>query len=119
MKEYLSLIRDGREKIETSYGIDWSVLDIESIEVENHSKRAGLQLADVTTSAISCAVEPNFYGNYERQYADIIASKLIKKDGHILDYGLTPIPHLGKAVLTEAQRQYFIAHKKNEQTPGS
>ena len=38
------------------------MFDPSNIVVENHSKRAGLQIADAVTSAYFLAVEPNYYG---------------------------------------------------------
>ena len=45
MKEYLELMRDGKEVLMPVRSINWNVLDIDAIAVENHSKWAGLQLA--------------------------------------------------------------------------
>src|SRR5690606_37477617 len=78
MRDYLELIRDGREVIPNPFRIDFNVLDLDQMRVENHSKWAGLQIADVCTSAFASAVERNFYGEMEPRYAEILAPKLIR-----------------------------------------
>ena len=79
MRDYLQLIKDGRDKIKTPRRTNWRDLDIDGIAVENHSKRAGLQLADCVTSAFFHAVEPNRYGNIEPAYATLLIPKLVSK----------------------------------------
>ncbi|WP_162148388.1 DUF3800 domain-containing protein [Asticcacaulis sp. YBE204] len=111
MKDYLALIRDGKEKIYSNYKIDWSILDIDSIEVENHSKRAGLQIADVVTSAMFCAIEPNAYGNFEPRYANLLQGKYIKSKGKILNFGVTLIPPLGKNPICNERRNFLLQLK--------
>ena len=71
MLEYLKLMRDARELMRPVRSINWSVIDINNIAVENHSKWAGLQLSDCITSAFFSAVEPNTYGNYEHSYGHL------------------------------------------------
>lgn len=92
MRDYLYLMRDGREKIQPVRSIDWSVLNPEDIHVEDHSKRAGLQLADVVTSATYCAFEPNSYGNTEERYANILRDRYIKERSKIEGCGITLVP---------------------------
>jgi hypothetical protein len=72
MRDYLALMRDGRELIRPVRSIVWRVLDIDKIAVENHAKWAGLQIADCLTSAFFSALEPNAYGNYEHTYAHLL-----------------------------------------------
>jgi hypothetical protein len=107
MKDYLALIRDGKEKIRSPHSINWSVLDLDSIEVENHSKRAGLQIADVISSAVFFGIEPNIYGNCEHKYAEILIDKFIKLKGKRINFGIVPIPPLGKTPLNEEQKKFF------------
>lgn len=73
MKNYLVLMRDGREMVKPIRLIRWDVLDVENIAVENHSKWTGLQVADVVGSAFLEAVEPNHFGNYETRYAEALS----------------------------------------------
>jgi hypothetical protein len=112
MTEYLELMRDGREKLQPVRSINWRILDIDSIKVENHSKWAGLQIADIATSAFFAAVEPNAYGNYEPRYALELSRRLISANGSVLDCGITPIPKLGKNPLTPQQQRFFEDVKK-------
>jgi hypothetical protein len=76
--------------------------------VENHSKWAGLQIADCITSAFFNAVEPNLYGNYETTYAKILKPRLIKShSGAFLNCGVTPVPSLQKCGVDDFQRSFF------------
>ena len=119
MVNYLELMRDGREVMQPARSINWKVLNVADIVVENHSKWAGLQIADCMTSAFFSAVEPNVYGNCEQTYAAILRDKLITdQNGNVLNCGLTPIPSLWKCKPDAAQRAFFEAHIKNEQAPG-
>ncbi len=52
IKGYLAKLALGQDMYKAPRTTDWSVLDIGGIEVENHSKRAGLQLVDCATSAM-------------------------------------------------------------------
>ncbi len=104
MKDYLALLRDGNEKIRPARKIDWNVLDIENIVVEHHARWAGLQIADVVTSAIFMGFEPNPYGNYEHSYARILIPRLMRsRNGAILNCGLTPVPAWNKCAADQEQ----------------
>ncbi|MCV2876797.1 DUF3800 domain-containing protein [Rhodobacteraceae bacterium XHP0102] len=92
MRDYLFLMRDGKEKIRPTRSIDWSILNPEDIKVENHSKRAGLQLADVVTSATYASLEPNLYGDVETRYATVLSRRFIKENGFISNCGVTIVP---------------------------
>ena len=109
MREYMEMMRDGREKYNPVRSIVWSVFDPSNIAVENHSKRAGLQIADAVTSAYFRAVEPNYYGNYATEYADSLRPLAIAKQpsGNALDVGVTPVPSLGKCGANEHQTKFF------------
>ena len=72
MKKYLRKLSHGNELYKAPRTTDWSVLDINGIEVENHSKRAGLQLADCITSSFFTALEHNRYGNTEGDYKETL-----------------------------------------------
>jgi hypothetical protein len=108
MKEYFNLMKDGREFMPQYRRIDWTLIDIENISVENHSKWAGLQIADCATSAFFLAVEPNTYGNYEHTYAKLLRDRLIKSlGGHFLDCGITPVPSWAKCQANAHQEEFF------------
>lgn len=119
MKDYLILMREGREVVRPVRSIDWSVLDVNNIAVENHSKWAGLQIADCTTSAYFAALEPNLYGNSEPNYAHILKSKLLKDaQGRVLNCGVTPVPSLTGCGASEVQLSFFRSLEEGGQAPG-
>ena len=107
MRDYLVLMRDGREVIEPVRSIDWTVLDPDSIQVENHSKRAGLQIADILTSATSAGLEPNIFGNTEPRYALILRERFLRKNDRVLNCGLTLVPAPNRGPLSDEQRQFL------------
>ncbi len=111
MMDYLTLMRDGREAIRPVRSINWKVLDIDTIAVENHSKWAGLQIADCITSAFFSAVEPNVYGNYEPGYAQLLRGNLMTVNGRILNCGLTAVPSVFKSALDERQTAFFQSYR--------
>lgn len=107
MMEYFCLMRDGKEAIPPVSSIRWDILKVPSIRIENHSRWAGLQIADCATSAFFAGVEPNVYGNYEPQYAQHLKSRLLRLEGASLNFGLTPVPSLQKSRLTSQQTAFF------------
>ena len=107
-KEYMTLIKEGREVIPSKGIIDWDVIDPDRIEAQDHGSRAGLQLADVVTSAIHLAVEPDGFGNYESGYANALRRRVLKgPDGVALGFGIVPMPNLHKSPLSKG-REYFL-----------
>lgn len=92
MRDYLFLMRDGKEKLSPVRSVDWSVLNPEDIKVENHSKRAGLQLADIVTSATYAGLEPNLYGDVETRYARSFARRFLKESNSLSNCGVTVVP---------------------------
>lgn len=107
--EYFRLMRDGKELIPPPRSIVWDVLDVDDVVVEDHSKWAGLQIADCITSAFWTAVEPNIYGNHERAYAELLKPRLLHKGGSALGQGLTLVPSLDNARPTDAQRAILMS----------
>ncbi|NLS03279.1 DUF3800 domain-containing protein [Rhizobium sp. P32RR-XVIII] len=106
MREYLEFMRDGRELMKPVRSIDWSVLEPSDVAVENHSNRAGLQIADVFTSAVWNALEPNTYGFCEPRYGQVLTPRLLKQMGQRLNCGLTLIPPFGKTPLNDEQETF-------------
>jgi len=108
MMEYLELMRDGREVMKSVRSINWKVLDIGTIAVENHKKWAGLQIADCTTSAFFHSLEPNVYGNYETSYAEHLRGNLIRDTrGHVLNCGLTGVPTFWNGKIDDRQNAFL------------
>ena len=106
MKDYLNRLSRGRDK--SPRNTNWSVLDIDGIRVEDHSKRAGLQLSDCITSAFFTALEPNMYGNTETSYAERLIGKLIADvRGEAANEGLTVVPGLHAASPSEDQLRFL------------
>jgi hypothetical protein len=52
--------------------IDWNVIDPESVSAVDHSKRAGLQIADAVASSFFYAVNVNRYGEIEDKYSRLL-----------------------------------------------
>lgn len=107
MRDYLRFLKDGKEKIQPVRTIDWSVLDPDDIAVENHKVRAGLQIADLFTSAVWKAFEPNGFGHCEPRYAREVSSRLMRWTNGRLNCGLTIIPPYSKCPLNEAQKEFL------------
>src|SRR3989344_560510 len=103
MGEYLRLMRDGKELMRPVRSILWDVLNVEDVIVEDHSKWAGLQIADCITSAFWTAVEPNVYGNHEPTYAQLLKPCVLQKDGNALNRGFAFVPSLAASRPTDAQ----------------
>lgn len=108
MKTYLNRLSRGQEMYRSPRNTNWSVLDISGIQVENHSKCAGLQLSDCITSAFFTALEPNMYGNTEASYAERLIGNLIKnRSGAVREAGLTVVPGLHAASPNDDQLQFL------------
>jgi hypothetical protein len=118
MREYLLLMRDGRERIRPVRSIDWSVFSPENIKVENHKLWAGLQLADIATSATASGLEPNMYGHYESRYALLLAKRYLATRKSIINCGLTLLPPLATCPLDPAQRQFIADLQERWRAPG-
>jgi hypothetical protein len=112
MVRYMELMRDGRELMQPVRSINWSVFDPSDIAVENHEKRAGLQIADAVTSAFFSAVEPNTYGNYETRYAENLRSSVLRRGGSALNCGITPVPSFTKCQPNDHQLAFFESFRR-------
>ncbi len=117
MKDYLRLLRNGQDSIKAPRSTNWDILDIDGIQVEDHSNRAGLQLADCITSAFFTALEPNIYGNFEPSYARRLIHQLMSIGGRTKDCGLTIVPGLHAANCGPEQMD-FIRECWCGRTPG-
>jgi hypothetical protein len=112
MTNYLRRLRDDRTMYPIVYNIAWDVLNPNDLAVLNHSRSAGLQLADCITSAFHSAVEPNMFGNYEARYADLLRGNVIRKRGNALNQGIIPVPHFAKCDADAAQIAFFRSFMK-------
>lgn len=111
MREYLQFLKDGKEVMPSIGRIDWSVFDPERIRVENHAVRAGLQLADVITSATYAAFEPGLYGHCEEGYCDALRARYIRHRKSALNCGITLIPPLSKNPMPDKQAAFAATFK--------
>ncbi len=68
------------------------VFSIKDIEVRNASQLKMLQVADACAGAIGAAFNPDFYGNHQPYYLQILKDKLYRRDGDLLSYGLKMFP---------------------------
>lgn len=87
--------------------IKWNVLDINAVEAINHTKRAGLQIADGVAYSFQAAVEPSFYGDTESRYAKILKPITHNTNGRYLGIGIKPVPTLREMTLTPDQSEFF------------
>lgn len=108
MIEYFNLMKNGNEVISPARRIIWPIIDFDQIAVENHSKWAGLQIADCVTSAFFSGVEPNPYGNYEHEYARLLYPRVIKENGRALNCGVTAVPSRAASGLDKRQTEFFL-----------
>lgn len=112
MREYFEFMRDGKELFRPVRSINWNVFNPSNIRVENHAVRAGLQIADVVTSATYSAVEPDPYGNTEPRYSLAMKSRYLHDKRTIANHGLTLIPPPWKSPLSDKQKEYIANMKK-------
>lgn len=112
MRDYFRFMRDGREKIQPTRSINWTVFSPDDIRVENHAMRAGLQIADVVTSATYSALEPNEFGDIETRYALLLKQRYLRERSNILNCGLTIIPPVATNPLSDQQRHFIEQIRK-------
>lgn len=72
--------------------IHWPVIDLEGIEAQDHSRLAGLQIADCGAKAITDALEPDKFGSVERQYIEILKPNIYTRKGNVFSYGFKILP---------------------------
>lgn len=83
---YLQMLKIKCDPMKVS--IDWNVIDPEKVSAVDHSKLAGLQIADAVASSFFYAVNLNRYGEVEDKYARILLSNCYRHKGAALGYGL-------------------------------
>lgn len=66
---FQNYLRSLQDKKDENIKIHWPVTDIDAVEAQDHSRRAGLQIANCIATAFREAVDPNRYGNTESRYA--------------------------------------------------
>jgi Protein of unknown function (DUF3800) len=87
--------------------IHWPVIDIDGIEAHDHGARFGLQLADLVTSGLTAALEPDFYGNVEARYARMLKPQVYCREKNFMSYGTKMFPPAGQLQLSEQQQEFI------------
>lgn len=87
-RSYLVLLKSDVENT-----VHWPVIDIDAIDAQDHSRRAGLQLADCGARAIAEGFEPDRYGNIESQYLELLLPRIYQRNGNFLSYGVKFLPN--------------------------
>lgn len=88
IRNYLKLLLHQAKETPQQIQIDPTVIDSERIRAIEHSKLAGLQVADAVASGIHFAVKVNRYGETETGYLPHLKSSLYSHKGAVLGYGL-------------------------------
>lgn len=102
-RDYLNLLRTSDDP---DIQIHWGVIDIDGIEAVDHSRRAGLQIADIIAASMTAALEPDVYGNCEKRYAEILKSRIYSRNGNYFSYGAKLVPRWEKLPLNRQQRDF-------------
>jgi hypothetical protein len=119
-QDYLIYLKDLQFRNGSRHPIHWDYLDIDAIEAQDHSRLAGLQLADIAASSFHRAVEPNGFGHFETRYAQILRPRVYKSPmGIWLNSGVKPIPSLSEMQLSAEQLEFFKSWREGGQAPGS
>jgi len=103
-----------KAKQDDAIQINWDIVDISAIEAVDHSTRAGLQISDVVASAITAAVEQDFYGNCERRYAEILKPVIYNRNRNYLSYGMKLYPWAEKLPLNDQQNALIGLFKEEK-----
>ncbi|MHC1547355.1 DUF3800 domain-containing protein [Phyllobacterium sp. K27] len=103
-RSYLGKLREAKSD---DVKIHWPVIDIDSVDAQDHAKSASLQLVDVAASAFASAVEPNIYGNCEMRYARNLKPITYHRKGNYLSYGIKLVPKYEDCSLNGEQMNFI------------
>lgn len=92
IRAYLRLLRKQAESNPQQVQIDRTVIDPERIRTVEHSKLAGLQVADAVASGLHCALKVNRYGETETGYLPHLKKSIYRHKGEAMGYGLKVWP---------------------------
>ncbi len=84
LRRLLKEVEGGSEEVQ----IDWKVIDPDRIRSVEHSRLAGLQVADAVASGIHSAVKVNQYGETESAYIAHLKKTIYRHKEVVLGYGL-------------------------------
>lgn len=91
--------------------INWSTFDFQNVHFLDHSSRAGLQFADIATSAFYQAINTHPHGTCCPDYAESLKPVVNRKNNVFLDEGFTVFPYsLKQARLTDLQKKIFRSY---------
>ncbi|MBI2516925.1 MAG: DUF3800 domain-containing protein [Opitutae bacterium] len=88
IRSYLRLLRKQSEANPSQVQIDRAVIDPERISAVDHSKLAGLQVADAVASGFHFALKVNRYGETETSYLQHLRKTVYRHKAAALGYGL-------------------------------
>jgi hypothetical protein len=88
IREYLRLLQRQHDSNPQQVQIDPTVIDLERIRSVEHSKLAGLQVADAVASGVHFAVKVNRYGETEPAYLPHLKKTLYRHKGELMGYGI-------------------------------
>ncbi len=87
--------------------IHWPVIDIEGIAAKDHGSMRGLQLADIVTSGITAALEPDYYGNVEPRFARLLKPQVYCRGKNYRSYGAKLVPAADHLEFSEQQQEFL------------
>jgi hypothetical protein len=88
IRDYLRLLLKQSEANPNQVQIDRTVIDPERISAVEHSKLAGLQVADAVASGFHFALKVNRYGETETGYLPHLKRTIYRNESVALGYGL-------------------------------
>lgn len=92
IRDYLRLLRRQHEADPQKVQVDPTVIDPERIRSVEHSKMAGLQVADAVASGLHFAVKLNRYRETETAYLLHLQASLYRHRRELLGYGIKVWP---------------------------
>lgn len=92
IRAYLRLLLQQSEADPQEVQIDRTVIAPERIRAVEHSKLAGLQVADAVASGLHFALKVNRYGETETGYLPHLKKTLYRHKGDAMRYGLKVWP---------------------------
>lgn len=92
IRSYLRLLRQRAAENREGVQLDPTAIDPERICTQEHSRLAGLQVADAVASSAYLAVRRNRYGEAEPSYLNLLGKTIYRRKGMALGYGLKVWP---------------------------
>jgi len=92
IRDYLRLLLRQSEEIPLKVQLDHAVIDPERIRSVEHSRLAGLQVADAVASGFHFALKVNRYGETEPSYLSHLKKTIYRHKGVAIGYGLKVWP---------------------------